>query len=119
LIFRTQADRKIWAQPDAFESFVEVLYSLSSIIAYLFCVSWDKGYATGDENIAIENLRRFFEQHFHEFNDSYGHRSFFLLKKIDYTSFRGIRQHALLHLIRMHYVRGEYAAAHKVFILLS
>jgi hypothetical protein len=32
---------------------------------------WEKGQATGDENIATENLRRFFEQHFHESNDSY------------------------------------------------
>jgi hypothetical protein len=31
---------------------------------------WEKGLATGDERIATENLRRFFEQHFHESNDS-------------------------------------------------
>ena len=32
--------------------------------------SWDKALATGDESIAIENLRKYFEQHFHDHNDS-------------------------------------------------
>ncbi|KAG6879514.1 hypothetical protein C0992_001847 [Termitomyces sp. T32_za158] len=55
LIFKTQADRKSWAKPDAYEA-------------------WEKGQITGDENVATENLRRFFEQHFHENNDSMLHR---------------------------------------------
>jgi len=33
-------------------------------------LSWEKGLAVGDENIAIENLRRFFEQQFNHNNDS-------------------------------------------------
>ncbi|KIL69717.1 hypothetical protein M378DRAFT_68525 [Amanita muscaria Koide BX008] len=80
LIFKTQADRKMWAKPEAFEA-------------------WEKGEATGDENLASENLRRFFEQHFHDSNDS------------------GVRQHALLNLVRVHYTRGEYDAAWKVRLL--
>ncbi|KAF8077980.1 hypothetical protein FPV67DRAFT_1463707 [Lyophyllum atratum] len=76
LIFKTQADKKSWAKPDAYEV-------------------WEKGHITGDENIATENLRRFFEQHFHENNDS------------------GLRQHALLNLVRMHYLRSEVTAARK------
>ncbi|KAF7363413.1 ANAPC5 domain-containing protein [Mycena sanguinolenta] len=60
-IFRTVADKTAWAQPDAYEL-------------------WDKALATGDESIAIENLRKYFEQHFHDHNDS------------------GIRHHALLNL---------------------
>ncbi|KAG5643475.1 hypothetical protein DXG03_000863 [Asterophora parasitica] len=55
LIFKTQADKKSWAKPDAYEA-------------------WEKGRTAGDENIATENLRRFFEQHFHENNDSMLHR---------------------------------------------
>ncbi|KAF8350736.1 hypothetical protein F5887DRAFT_940689 [Amanita rubescens] len=51
LIFKTQADKKTWAKPEAFEA-------------------WEKGDATGDENLASENIRRFFEQHFHDSNDS-------------------------------------------------
>jgi anaphase-promoting complex subunit 5 len=58
--------------------------------------SWEKALATGDENLATENLRRYFEQHFHENNDS------------------GVRQHALLNLIRMHYLQNEYDAARKL-----
>ncbi|KAK2466948.1 hypothetical protein APHAL10511_001206 [Amanita phalloides] len=77
LIFKTQADKKTWAKPEAFEA-------------------WEKGDATGDENLASENIRRFFEQHFHDSNDS------------------GVRQHALLNLVRMHYIRGEYDAARKL-----
>ena len=30
----------------------------------------EHGLAVGDELIATENLRRFFEQHFHDLNDS-------------------------------------------------
>ncbi|EDR14280.1 uncharacterized protein LACBIDRAFT_305954 [Laccaria bicolor S238N-H82] len=77
LIHKTQTDKKTWAKPDAYEA-------------------WEKGKAVGDENLAAENLRRFFEQHFHENNDS------------------GVRQHALLNLVQMHYTRGEYVAARKV-----
>ncbi|KII88563.1 hypothetical protein PLICRDRAFT_110769 [Plicaturopsis crispa FD-325 SS-3] len=79
LLFRTQGDRNIWAQPDTFSE-------------------WEKELATGDENYATENLRRFFEQHFHESHDS------------------GFRQHAVLNLVRMHYIRQEYPAARKVAI---
>ncbi|KAJ7582745.1 hypothetical protein C8J56DRAFT_791650 [Mycena floridula] len=50
-MFKTHGDHKTWAQPDSFEA-------------------WEIGQATGDENLASENLRRFFEQHFHENNDS-------------------------------------------------
>ncbi|KAF8741003.1 hypothetical protein AX14_006207 [Amanita brunnescens Koide BX004] len=77
LIFKTQADKKTWAKPEAFEA-------------------WEKGDATGDENLASENIRRFFEQHFHDNNDS------------------GVRQHALLNLVRMHYTRKEFDAARKL-----
>ncbi|KAJ7046748.1 hypothetical protein C8F04DRAFT_1061598 [Mycena alexandri] len=76
-IFRTVADKTVWAQPDAYEI-------------------WDKALATGDESVATENLRRYFEQHFHDHNDS------------------GFRQHALLNLVRMHYLRHEYVAARKL-----
>ncbi|KZT11383.1 uncharacterized protein LAESUDRAFT_755040 [Laetiporus sulphureus 93-53] len=55
----------------------------------------EKGLAVGDENIATESLRRFFEQHFHEGNDS------------------GLRQHALLSLARKHYLNHEYVACRK------
>ncbi|OSX65213.1 hypothetical protein POSPLADRAFT_1044618 [Postia placenta MAD-698-R-SB12] len=36
--------------------------------------AFEKGLAVGDENIATENLRRFFEQHFHQGSDSLLHR---------------------------------------------
>ncbi|KAF9005620.1 hypothetical protein BDQ17DRAFT_1353475 [Cyathus striatus] len=77
LIFRTQADKKSWAKADSYELF-------------------ERGLATGDETVASENLRRFFEQHFHENSDS------------------GLRQHALLNLVRMHYIRGEFSAARQL-----
>ncbi|KAJ6496647.1 hypothetical protein C8R47DRAFT_349617 [Mycena vitilis] len=76
-IFRTVADKTVWAQPDAYEV-------------------WGKALATGDESVAVENLRRYFEQHFHDSNDS------------------GFRQHALLNLVRMHYLRNEFVAARKL-----
>jgi len=56
---------------------------------------FERGLATGDSNSASENLRRFFEQRFHEGSDS------------------GVRQHALLNLSRMHYLQHEYTAARK------
>ena len=36
----------------------------------MILVSFERGLATGDSNVASENLRRFFEQHFHEGSDS-------------------------------------------------
>ncbi|GJE95105.1 hypothetical protein PsYK624_112850 [Phanerochaete sordida] len=57
---------------------------------------WELGLATGDEIVASEHLRRFFEQHFHDQNDS------------------GLRQHALLNMARMHYLRHEYPACRKL-----
>ncbi|EGN92472.1 hypothetical protein SERLA73DRAFT_99306 [Serpula lacrymans var. lacrymans S7.3] len=77
LIFKTQSDTKTWAQPEPF-------------------ANWENGLSAGDDIAAAENLRRYFEQHFHENNDS------------------GVRQHALLNLVRMHYIRGESVAARQV-----
>ncbi|TFK42614.1 hypothetical protein BDQ12DRAFT_597893 [Crucibulum laeve] len=77
LIFKTQADKHPWAKSHALDAS-------------------EKGQAIGDEYVASENLRRFFEQHFHEANDS------------------GLRQHALLNLARTHYIRGEQLAARKL-----
>ncbi|CDO70809.1 hypothetical protein BN946_scf184798.g125 [Trametes cinnabarina] len=54
-----------------------------------------KGVITGDSNIANEGLRRFFEQRFHEGSDS------------------GLRQHAMLNLARMYYLRREVVACRK------
>lgn len=34
------------------------------------CYSWELGLATGDEIVASAHLRKFFEQHFHDQNDS-------------------------------------------------
>ncbi|KAI0928780.1 hypothetical protein AcV7_008835 [Taiwanofungus camphoratus] len=75
-IFETLVDKKQRAVPDAYALF-------------------EKGQAVGDENIATENLRRFFEQHFHEGNDS------------------GLRQHALFNLARRHYLNHEYVTCRK------
>ncbi|TCD69730.1 hypothetical protein EIP91_006497 [Steccherinum ochraceum] len=52
--------------------------------------------ASGDTMNAEERLRCFFEQYFHEGSDS------------------GMRQLALLHLARMHYVQHEYPACQKL-----
>ncbi|KAI0646968.1 hypothetical protein C8Q79DRAFT_957197 [Trametes meyenii] len=54
-----------------------------------------KGVITGDSNVANEGLRRFFEQKFHEGSDS------------------GLRQHAMLNLARMYYLRREMVACRK------
>ncbi|KAF9532947.1 hypothetical protein CPB83DRAFT_873879 [Crepidotus variabilis] len=77
LLWRTLADKKTWARPHHYEK-------------------WQQSFATGDEKTAVENLRRFFEQHFHESSDS------------------GYRHHALLELIRLHYIKGEYVAARQL-----
>ncbi|KAJ3479190.1 hypothetical protein NLI96_g9229 [Meripilus lineatus] len=50
-IFKTEADRKQFAQPDT--------YAL-----------WEKEQATGNNAAAADHLRSFFEQHFHENSDS-------------------------------------------------
>ncbi|CCL99134.1 uncharacterized protein FIBRA_01149 [Fibroporia radiculosa] len=75
-IYKTHADKRPFATTDAF-------------------AAYEKGLAVGDESTATENLRRFFEQHFHEENDS------------------GLRQHALLNLARKHYMSHEYTACRK------
>ncbi|KAJ3998566.1 hypothetical protein F5050DRAFT_1869137, partial [Lentinula boryana] len=76
-IYQTQGDRQNWAQSEP--------YALSV-----------KGQTIGDENLAKEHLRFFFEQRFHEGNDS------------------GVRQLALLNLVRHHYLHEEYSAGRKV-----
>lgn len=80
------------------------------------CRSWEKAQATGDEITATENLRRFFEQHFHESNDSYvipPHYHPFVYCDLR-GNYSGVRQHALLNLVRMHYLRNEFPAARRV-----
>jgi anaphase-promoting complex subunit 5 len=61
---------------------------------------FEEGFSNGDEVAASENLRAYFEQHFHDSRDS------------------GFRQHALLQHGRMHYQREEYAEARRVRILV-
>ncbi|KZV72911.1 hypothetical protein PENSPDRAFT_674774 [Peniophora sp. CONT] len=56
---------------------------------------FERAVAVNDSNLGHESLRQFFEQHFHDGSDS------------------GLRQHALLNLSRMHYIRNEYSAARK------
>ncbi|KAI0748037.1 hypothetical protein C8Q80DRAFT_1103902 [Daedaleopsis nitida] len=54
-----------------------------------------RGLTTGDSNVANDGLRRFFEQKFHDGSES------------------GMRQHAMLNLARMYYLRRELAACRK------
>ncbi|KAI0781023.1 hypothetical protein BD413DRAFT_501848 [Trametes elegans] len=54
-----------------------------------------KGVLTGDSNVANDGLRRFFEQRFHDGSDS------------------NLRQHAMLNLARMYYLRRENVACRK------
>ncbi|GBE82222.1 predicted protein [Sparassis crispa] len=75
-IFKTKTDKKHFPTAEAYAVF-------------------EKAQAVGDVNMAAENLRRFFEQGFHEGSDS------------------GLRQHALLNLARLHYVHHEYSACRK------
>ncbi|KAJ2921903.1 hypothetical protein H1R20_g15188, partial [Candolleomyces eurysporus] len=81
LLHKTQSDKKAWAKPDSY-------------------AAWEKAKATGDETLAMENIRRFFEQHFHDQSDS------------------GYRQHALLNVVHLHYLNKEYVAADKVCIFV-
>ncbi|KAI0064595.1 hypothetical protein BV25DRAFT_1822992 [Artomyces pyxidatus] len=76
VLLKTHADEYQWAVSDAYAEF-------------------EKDVAVSDSNSASESLRRYFEQHFHDGNDS------------------GIRHHALLNLSRMHYLRHEFAATRK------
>ncbi|KAF9270017.1 hypothetical protein L218DRAFT_849491 [Marasmius fiardii PR-910] len=80
-IFKTADDAEHWASSDSYEQ-------------------WLKSLATGDETTSVDSIRKFFEQHFHDGNDS------------------GLRQHGLLNLCRMHFIRGEFSAARKVSSLL-
>ncbi|TEB35906.1 hypothetical protein FA13DRAFT_1727451 [Coprinellus micaceus] len=77
LIHKTQVDKKTWAKPDTY-------------------AAWEKARAVGDESVAVESIRSFFEQHFHDQSDS------------------GFRQHALLNVVHMHYLNKEYVAAGKL-----
>uniref|UniRef100_A0A0W0FGE9 Anaphase-promoting complex subunit 5 n=1 Tax=Moniliophthora roreri TaxID=221103 RepID=A0A0W0FGE9_MONRR len=78
-IFKTHNDSDYGALPDSYEE-------------------WLRGIATGDESLSVDSIRRFFEQRFHEGNES------------------GLRQHGLLNLVRMHYLRNEWSAARKLLL---
>ena len=43
---------------------------LCQLLPLTHTTRWEQALATGDPNVAEENLRRFFEQHFHDGNDS-------------------------------------------------
>jgi anaphase-promoting complex subunit 5 len=68
LLLKTHADEYRWAEPDAYSESVISLHSC--LVLFLIPTSFERGLATGDSNVASENLRRFFEQHFHEGSDS-------------------------------------------------
>ncbi|KAF9040419.1 hypothetical protein BDZ89DRAFT_1060507 [Hymenopellis radicata] len=79
VLFRTEGDNASWAKPDSYDV-------------------WQRAHATGEEILATEHARKYFEQRFHAGNDS------------------GLRQNALLNLVRMHYLRNEYDAARKILL---
>ncbi|EIN07406.1 hypothetical protein PUNSTDRAFT_105115 [Punctularia strigosozonata HHB-11173 SS5] len=58
--------------------------------------SYEKALLVGDDKTAADSLRRYFDQRFHTQPESKN------------------RQHAMLNLIRLHYVRSEYTAARKL-----
>lgn len=76
-VHKTAADKKLWAQGSYYGFF-------------------EGAQAVGDEHLAVEYVRKFFEQQFNENTDS------------------GFRQHALLNLAQWHYVNKEYLAARKL-----
>jgi len=67
LLFKTLADKKTWARPQYYDRYATQLSFLNKTFDI---VRWQNSVVTGDEKTAVENLRRFFEQHFHESNDS-------------------------------------------------
>ncbi|KZS99299.1 hypothetical protein SISNIDRAFT_448191 [Sistotremastrum niveocremeum HHB9708] len=71
------ADEKEWAKPEYFEQF-------------------KRASAIGEQHRALENLHRFFEQHFPEGAE------------------QSLRQHALLHLARHHFSWGQLGEARNV-----
>ena len=91
-------------------------------------VSFMKGLVTGDSNVANDGLRRFFEQRFHEgsescvFPHSHCRKKLSLELGVSYEpcadmsphNNRGLRQHAMLNLARMYFLRRELAACRKV-----
>ncbi|PPR03777.1 hypothetical protein CVT24_007495 [Panaeolus cyanescens] len=79
LVYKTQVDKKNWAKPEAYGQ-------------------WTKAELVGDHALAVDHLRRFFEQHFSDDNKS------------------SHREHALLNVVRMHYVQGEFGAARRLLI---
>lgn len=76
-MYKTLSDKRQFAQPDLYGDF-------------------QKEQDTGDQNTATERLRGFFEQHFHEGNES------------------GLRHVALLNVARMHWVQQEYTACRRL-----
>ena len=69
LIHKTQVDKKTWAKPDTYAAYVPFIFSLRAKLTPIH--RWEKARAVGDESVAVESIRSFFEQHFHDQSDSY------------------------------------------------
>ena len=79
---------------------------------------FEKAQDTGDHHLAVENLRRFFEQRFHEQPDSYAHLSSHRIYTGLFHSSE-VRQHALLNSARLEFNLGHLDAAKRVFIFFT
>lgn len=114
-IFRTVADKTVWAQPDAYEAYVRsgptrgCSLNLSRIVG---TKPWRQGTRVlplrtcGDTSNSIftrTTIRTYSDPRYQPYS----------------TVSSGFRQHALLNLVRMHYLRQEHVAARKVGANLS
>jgi hypothetical protein len=69
LIHKTQVDKKTWAKPDTYAAYVPLIFGFHFNLPPIH--RWEKARAVGDESVAVESIRSFFEQHFHDQSDSY------------------------------------------------
>ncbi|KAI0341698.1 hypothetical protein BDW22DRAFT_1358540 [Trametopsis cervina] len=76
-VLKMPSDKREYARPEAY-------------------AMWEKSVVTGDDVMAAESIRRYFEQYFHEGNDS------------------GLRQHSLFMIAELHYLRHEHVACRKL-----
>lgn len=74
-------------------------------------VRYEHALKVGDTQSATENLRRFFDQRFSENEESYVHPPPPQRGLLTDDIHRGLTQHALLNLARLHYSVGETLAA--------
>ena len=117
LLYKTQADNRNWAKPHTFEAFVSFVQKIICIFHPESFLDGKKAFLLGMRTSLSRICGGFLTSTFMRATTRMSCPLSIAAGIVNIFFWSGLRPQALLSLVRMHYIQGEYAAAAQVVIL--